>query len=214
MVKRRRRVLAAFVVLATGLLPGCGTVYQVAKPDAQTGLLDTGTQVKPDEIKAFVPSARIHDVKFIYLRSASGGIAGGADEYDKFLDKELPQLGFPPLARRDDLAKLVVKSDLINTVGNVTDPVALAKLSKAIGPFLVLDIVQVYHGYAVFETAVRLTDPETTDTLVSISRVRTNWANLDKEVNYPVLNVLKRWLDASKALPASRPPPAAAAPTT
>lgn len=204
MIVRARPIRAAFAVLATCALSGCGTVYKVSKPDAQTGLLDTGTEVKPDKIKAFVPSARIHDVKFIYLRSASGGIAGGGPEYDKFLDSELPQLGFPPILRRDDLTKLVVKSNLIDTIGNVTDPVALARLSKAIGPFLVLDIVQVYHGYAVFETDVRLGDPETTDVLVGIARVRTNWANLDKEVNYPVLNVLKRWLDASKALP---PPP-------
>ena len=197
---RTGRFFAALFVLSAGMLSGCA-VYKVAKPDPQTGLLATGTEVKSDEIKAFVPSARIHDAKFIYLRSASGGVAGGGEEYDKFLDGVLPELGFAQIVRRDALVKLVVNSELINSVGSVSDPVALARLSKAIGPFLVLEIVQIYRGYATFETMVRLSDPETTEVLLSISRVRTNWADFDSEVNYPVLNVLKRWLDQSKALP-------------
>jgi hypothetical protein len=43
-------------------------------------------------------------------------------------------------------------------------------------------------------------DPAQADELLKIHRVRMNWAGLDNEVNYPVLNVLKRWLDESRML--------------
>jgi hypothetical protein len=197
---------AALATLALAL-SACSTNYQLAKPDPQTGYLPTDVSVESEHLKTFHTSARVHDVRFIYVRTATA-----APDFMRFLDQELAQLGFPPVMHRDDLTKIVVKSDLIDSVGNVTDPVALAKLSKAIGPFFVLDVAVAYGGYGHTHAYARLIDPESADVLLEVDRPRTAWTSMDREVNYPLLNVLERWWRESKALP--KESRAAAAPTT
>ncbi|MEO7757289.1 MAG: hypothetical protein ABIS07_11965 [Dokdonella sp.] len=197
-----------WVVLLAISMSACSTPHQVVKTDPSTGLLPTDVEVKPEHIKVFTPSARVRDIKFMYVRAVSGGGEGYVD----FLDKELLELGFPAVVHRDELTKLIIQSDLINSVGNVTDPVALAKLSKAIGPFLILDVAQIAGPYSITHTYARITDPETADVLLSIERVRNAWVSFDKEVHYPMLNVIKRWLEQSRALP--RQPSKAVTPTT
>jgi len=188
---------AFLAVLSCGLI-GCAPAYQVAKPDPATGMLPTEVEVKPEEILVFLPSPKVHGLKFLLLRSAGGG--AHTKDFAAFMRSSVKELGIDQILSIEDLTKIVLASPLKESVGNVTDPVALAKISEAIGPFLILDAVQVFQGNAWFETRVRLTDPEASDRLLEIHRIRLNWANLDKEVNYPVLNVLKRWLDESRKM--------------
>lgn len=186
-------------IAALFLLAGCAPVYQVAKPDADTGLLPTNVEVKPEEIKTFQPSPVAQRVRFVLLRTASGGL--NTEPYNEFVLKALRELGITEIMSRDEFMRMVIDSPLRDTVGNATDPVALSKINDAVGPFIIVDAVQLHAGGAWFETRLRVTDPARAEVLLDVHRLRVNWANLDKEVNYPVLNVLKRWFDESKALP-------------
>lgn len=179
-------------------LAGCTPSFQVVKPDPVTGLLPTGVQVKPEEITHYKPSAVVHDLKFVVLDTHSIGM--GTNEFGGFMLASLKEFGFPKLITRDELAQLVLSSPLRDSVGNVTDPVALAKISDALGPFLLIDVLQAFKGEAWFETVLQVRDPARAEALLGVHRVRLNWMNMDKEVNYPILNVLKRWLDESRAL--------------
>lgn len=190
------RRLPAIAIFALALSACSVPVYQIAKPDPQTGYLSTDTNVDVDHVKIFRTSARAHDIRFIYVRTAIAGT-----NFPKFLDQELQDLGLPPPVHRDDLTKMVVSSDLINSIGNVTDPVALAKLSKMVGPFFILDVAVKFEGYGLTHTYARISDPETTDVLLEVDRPRVAWTSMDREVNYPLLNVFKRWWRESKALP-------------
>lgn len=205
------RILAAttFAVACAA----CGPSYQVARPDSSTGMLPTSVEVKPDEIKVFSPMPGINNIKFVLLRTSSNG--NHTDPYGEFMKSSIAELGFPKIMTRDELVKIVLSSDLRDSVGNVTDPIALAKINDAIGPFIIVDAVQDFLGRAWFETRVRIVDPANADVLLEIHRVRNNWASLDREVNYPVLNVLKRWLEDSRSLlPAQAPEKSAAPPVT
>jgi hypothetical protein len=196
----RISVLGRFTLIA-GLfvLAGCVPVYQVAKPDAETGLLPTTVEVKPEEIKIYQPSPVVQRVRFVLLRTASGGI--NTEPYNEFVFDALRELGITEIMSRDEFMRMVIDSPLRDTVGNATDPVALSKINDAVGPFIIVDAVQLHAGGAWFETRLRVTDPARADVLLDVHRLRINWSNMDKEVNYPVLNVLKRWFDESKALP-------------
>lgn len=196
----QRIVLGLLVIV----LAGCGPTYQVTKPDAVTGQLPTKVEVKQDEILVFTPSARMAAARFFVLRTGSGNLH--TNPFGKFMLESLPELGIRPVMSRDEFVKMVLASELRDSVGNVTDPIALARISDAIGPFLIIDAAQVFQGHAWFETRVRVTDPSDASTLLDIHRLRTNWANLDKEVNFPILNVVKRWADESRALPPDAPP--------
>lgn len=196
----RISVLGRFTLIA-GLfvLAGCVPVYQVAKPDAETGLLPTTVEVKPEEIKTYQPSPVVQRIRFVLLRTASGGI--NTEPYNEFVFDALRELGITEIMSRDEFMRMVIDSPLRDTVGNATDPVALSKINDAVGPFIIVDAVQLHAGGAWFETRLRVTDPARADVLLDVHRLRINWSNMDKEVNYPVLNVLKRWFDESKALP-------------
>lgn len=196
----RISVLGRFTLIA-GLfvLAGCVPVYQVAKPDAETGLLPTTVEVKPEEIKTYQPSPVVQRIRFVLLRTASGGI--NTEPYNEFVFDALRELGITEIMSRDEFMRMVIDSPLRDTVGNATDPVALSKINDAVGPFIIVDAVQMNAGGAWYETRLRVTDPARADVLLDVHRLRANWSNMDKEVNYPVLNVLKRWFDESKALP-------------
>lgn len=191
-------------LLAIGIL-GCAPVYQVKTPDPETGLLPTHLEVPAEEILVYTPKAKAREVRFFLVRAASGGL-GNNQSFVDFFRSAVKQLGIDQVVTYDELTKMVLSTHLRDTVGNVTDPIALANISREIGPFLILDAVQVHQGYGWFQTRVRITDPEEAQRLLEINRVKLNWSNLDKEVNYPVLNVIKRWLDESRALPAAPSP--------
>lgn len=191
--------IAALLLVMFSTL-GCAPVYQVKSPDPDTGLLPTHLEVPADEILTYIPKAKVRNVRFFLVRTASGGI-GNNQEFVQFFRGAVQQLGIEQIVTSEELTKMVLRSDLRDSVGNVTDPVALANISREIGPFLILDAVQVHQGYGWFQTRVRITDPEDAERLLDINRIKLNWSNLDKEVNYPVLNVIKKWIDESRSLP-------------
>lgn len=193
------------IIVASILISACAPTYQIAKVDPETGLIKTSVTVKPEEIKISVPTARVHEVKFVLVRASSGGMFTGP--FSEFVVNSIGGFGFPEVIDREAFTQMVLASPLRDTVGNVTDPVALAKVSDSIGPFLIVDAVQVHLGDAWFQTRLRVTDASSAATVFEVNAVRLNWMDLDKEVNYPVLNALKRWIDESRALPV--PPPKA-----
>lgn len=95
---------------------------------------------------------------------------------------------------------------------NISDLVALNKLSKVLGPFLILDANLFLVGDCHFKFNLEVTDPSSTDVLLKVSRFRTNWMDMDTEINYPMMNVVKRWYDDSVKLGPSDSKPVAREP--
>ena len=199
MALKRSYMRSTVLLLLTLLLAACGSAYQVTRPDEKTGLLVTSVEVKPEEILTFKPLAGVDRINFVLLRAGSGG--SHTSEYASFMKKSIEAFGIRDVVTRDEFTKLIINSPLRDSVGNVTDPVALARISSVIGPFIIIDAVQVFQGYAWFETRLRVTDASSAEVMLDIHRMRNNFSGLDREVNYPMLNVVKRWFDESRKLP-------------
>ena len=113
----------------------------------------------------------------------------------------LIKIGFKKVYSERELSQMIIQSNLSAYVTNISDLISLHNLAKITGPFLVLESSVFLVGDCVFRFDLQIIEPLSSDTYLEISRIRTNWLDMDKEINYPILNVIKQWYDESAKLP-------------
>lgn len=185
-------------ILSLITLVGCALPFKPAELDPKTGMFMTTVEVDDKYIKIYKPLAGVSEEKFIYLRAYS---PYGGDKFYSFMKDSLEKIGFKKVYSEKELAQMIIQGGLSGYVTNISDLISLNNLAKATGPYLVLES----HVYPVADTVFRfdlqLIEPLSGDTYLEISRIRTNWLDMDTEINYPIINVIKKWYQESTKLP-------------
>lgn len=189
------RIFSTLLILF--LMLGCAS-FKPANIDETTGQFPASTEVDKQYIKIYEPLAGIKEANYVYLLAHS---PYGTDRFYNFMKDALIKIGFPKVYSRKELSRLVIQNGLEAYITDLSDPISLNNLAKATGPFIILDSSVFPVADVVFRFDVQVIDPLSGDTYLEISRIRTNWLDMDKEINYPILNVIKHWHDESAKLP-------------
>jgi hypothetical protein len=166
-------------------------------------MFPTSTEVDKKHVKIFRPLAGVEEVKYVFLQSSR---AFGNDRFYDFMKDALLKIGFKKVYGEEELAKMVIQAGLSQYITNLSDLISLNNLAKATGPFLVLRARVYLVSDVVYRFDLQLIDPLSGSTYLEMSRVRTNWFDMDTEINYPVLNLIKQWYDESAKLPYEKCP--------
>ena len=185
-------------ILSLFIISGCTTFFNPLNIDEATGRFPASVDVDKKYIKIYHPFAGIQQVHYVYLRAYS---PFGQDKFYEFMKDALLKIGFKITYNEKELSQRVIASGLSNYVTNISDLISLNNLAKATGPFLILECNTFRLTDVVYRFDLQLIDPLSGDTYLEISRIRTAWLDIDQEINYPILNVIKQWYDESTKLP-------------
>lgn len=188
------------IVISLFLMSGCAS-FQPANIDATTGQFPASVEVDKKYIKIYRPFAGVQDINYVYLRAYS---PYGKDKFYEFMKDALSKIGFKTTYSERELSQRIIAGGLSTYVTSISDLISLNNLAKATGPFLILDCNVFRLTDVVYRFDIQLIDPLSGDTYLEISRIRTAWLDVDKEINYPVLNVIKQWYDDSVKTPSER----------
>jgi hypothetical protein len=193
-----RNLLVLFSIL---IVSSCAS-FKPATIDETTGQFPASAEVDQKYIKILQPLAGIKEVNYVYLRARS---PYGGDRFYDFMKDALIKIGFKKVYSARELSQMVIQSGLSTYVTNLSDLISLNNLAKATGPFIIFDSTVYPVTDVVFRFDVQVIEPLSGNTYLEISRIRTNWLDMDKEINYPILNVIKQWYDESAKLPFKKP---------
>lgn len=190
-----------FVVLSAFLAAGCVASFKPVSIDETTGRFPASAEVDKQYIKILQPLAGIKEINYVYLRARAW--SGGTRFYD-FMRDALIKIGFKNVYSGKELSQMVIQSGLSASVTNLSDLISLNNLAKATGPFIVVDSTVYPVADVVYRFDVQVIEPLSGKTYLEISRIRTNWLDMDKEINYPILNVIMQWYEESAKLPCDK----------
>ncbi len=193
-----KKLLVIFALLS---VTGCAS-FKPVSIDQATGRFPASAEVDKKYIRIQQPLVGINEVNYVYLRAHS---PYGNDRFYSFMKDALLKIGFKKVYSEKELSQLIIKNGLSTFITNLTDLISLNNLAKATGPFIVLDSAVFPVTSAVFRFDVQVIEPLSGDTFLEISRIRTNWIDMDNEINYPILNVIKQWYDESAQIPYKKP---------
>ncbi|TKC78204.1 hypothetical protein FAZ69_31950 [Trinickia terrae] len=192
--------LVVGTILLAGLLAGCNTTLQVAKPDAATGLYATHSALKPEDVRVaekFDPAY----TQMVYLK------INAEQPNPRFVDFFVAALKdmntFKKVVTKDDLQQIVIERNLGAKVPSVSDLVGLNNLSKEIGPFLIVEPNAVFKGGYMFEGTLKATDASTGKPVLLIDTTAFNMAGLDDPLFHPMLNGFINWTRNQPVVPKS-----------
>jgi hypothetical protein len=188
------------LILSLFSISSCAS-FKPANLDEVTGQFPASVEVDKKYIKIYRPFSGVQDINYVFLRAQSP-FAG--DRFYEFMKDALLKIGFKKTYDEKELSQKIIASGLSNCVTNISDIVSLHNLAKVTGPFLVIECNIFRLTDAVFRFDLQLIDPLSGDTYLEISRIRTAWLDIDKEINYPILNVIKQWFDDSAKLPCEK----------
>jgi len=188
-----RWVSAIWVAL---LLSACSTTFQPAHVDPATGRF--ATQDPIDKVETELPfEARYSDLLYVMTDSK-------IESFNEFFIQSFTSMGsFNSVVGKDKLETLVIQKNLSDKVPSVSDMVGLNRLSKEIGPFLVVEPSVVFLGGYQFEASLKVTDASTGNVVLKITNAATNWAGLDKPLFYPLFNAFLDWTKGRPILTAA-----------
>lgn len=188
--------LATALVLGVVGVAGCA-LHAPGQVDPKSGQFQSFQPITPKEVKVYQPRAGIHEIQFVYLRTYA---THDATLFDSVIRDGFKKIGFNRIVSTSELTQLVVRNDLANQVQDLSNPLALNRLAKAIGPFLVVDVAFVNTlGYR-YRMDVKVLDAATIESLLLISREGAILVETDREFTYPMLNAVKGWFDDSVKL--------------
>lgn len=175
----------AFVAMVAA---GCSSTLKATSVDASTGRFATGSSVKQEEIlvqEAF--RAEYEDLLFVKT-------SVDLTDYNDFFMKSFKQMKpYRTVLNQSELEALVIERNLTDKVSSISDLVGLNRLSREIGPILVVEPKVEFGGGYNFSATLKATDATTGKTVFEVRRKAFNWAGLDKPLFYPILNAFADW---------------------
>lgn len=195
------------LIAALVLLTGCASKFQMLEIDGATGRFIDKAPITQEEIKVNKPFAGIKEIPFIYVHSASD--VRDEQLLTAFTQDSLMKLDFPRTIKEQELTQLVIKGGLSSEIQNLYHPIALHRLSKTIGPFLILQTSITYVSEARFRMDAVIFDPVSAEVIFSATRQKVVWASIEDEIFFPMMNVLKDWHKKSELLPTPKALPPA-----
>lgn len=201
MAKKCQGLCRWVVVSLLFVIVSCAS-FKPANLDPSTGKFPAWTKVHERYINIFRPLAGVKEARYVYLRTYA---KYGDDRFYDFVKDALIKIGFPKVYSKKELYEMISQSGLSPYIKSLSDPISLHNLAKVTGPFIVLVCSVFPVSDTVFRFDVQLIEPLSGDIYLEISRIRINFADMDREINYPILNVIKQWYDESAKLPYEKP---------
>jgi hypothetical protein len=183
------RLAVTSAVLAMSLT-GCGTTLQVSKPDPSTGYYATLHKLAPSDVRVEEKFDPVYK-EMVYLKFDA---QNPNPKFVKFFTESIRNLGtFKVVADKNQLQQLVIEKNLGDKIQNLDDVVALNKLSKETGPFLIVEPDATWQGGYSFNGTLKAIDSRTGKTVLWIDTNAINMAGLDSPLYYPMLNGFINW---------------------
>ena len=192
----------ALPLFAVALLSGCVIPYHYNQdvPDLAERAASTGTKIPPDQISHNRPHPNISGVKFALLFANSNNDPTG---YGRLIKSALISVGFPEVLDEVEFTKRLVNSGAPAPIGGTQDLAALHQASKAIGSFVVVEARLTQLGTHNWRSALSVIDPSGPETLLQYDIGRVALLSIEKELNYPMFNVLREWYQSSSTVSAN-----------
>jgi hypothetical protein len=184
-------------------MTGCAAPFKPANINPQTGLFSTNVEVDKKHIKILSPLTGVQESNYVFLRTYAS--YGGNDRFYEFMKDALIKIGFRTVYSERELSQMIIKSGLSVYVTNISDLISLNNLAKITGPYLIVEANVFRVTDTVFRFDLQIIEPLSGDTYLEISRIRNNWFDMDTEINYPILNIIKQWYDESAKIPYEKP---------
>lgn len=187
------------VILFAAALAGCSSTLKPAEVNTE-GRFDTSSRVDASGqtiTGPFVPE-RHSKMAVVFTITENNSVN------DFFYQSIQNSKKFETVYNPTELEKYVIK----NKIEDVTDTSSLLsmnKLSKTVGPFLVIKPYVEWKGGYNWIATLEVIDAETTETLLKVEKKAFNWAGLDKPLFYPLFNALIDWTEGRAPPPAPEP---------
>ncbi len=183
------------IALISLLTTACGSINTVPERNAEVLPWQTYYKIKPEHISTNKPYSDISNLDFVLLKAKANY---QKDIYIEFMKRSLELVGFEKVLTEEELTKLIVKNNLATKISSTTDMLSLHNAKKELGKFLVIESELTQIHEAKWETYVKITNPENIDTLLEARMRALAIYDVDKEFNYPVVNLLYEWKKSSK----------------
>lgn len=172
---------------------GCA-VYGPAQLDPKTNQYGTFVEVDKAAFREYQTDVDPRGFRFIVLTTRTNTYPA---RFEFFARNALADLGLTHVLNRDELVHLVKSHPQLAELTSISDPLALARISKVAGPVMLVDFASLSDGNARRLVALRVTDAGSGRVLLRIEQNKMIWADTDTEVHLPMLNALRQWFKAS-----------------
>ncbi len=180
------------------LLGGCGSPakYQVPNVNLEVESYPSSSSIDAKDIFTNKPYSDVNRLKFVVL-SPKNDL--NYSEYKAFMKTSLIKIGFPKVLSETEFANLISEKRLAHKKDSLFDLEFLQKANKALGEFLVIKASLNHKDrHAVWGNQVEILDPESSETLLKFRIHKSLWNDIDKEFNYPAINLINDWYKSSK----------------
>jgi hypothetical protein len=197
----RKGIFNSFIVFSLCVFfIGCAPSFKNAHISSNTGQFESKTEVEPKCIKTYTLLPGVKNAKYVYLKAS---YSYNDNVFYSFLKNGLMVIGIDNVMNEKEVSTFILSKGLSNYVTSISDPISLHNLAEVSGPFLFIEADLKMVTDVVYRFDLKVTDPATNKTLLDVSRVRLVWLDLDKEVNLPMLNLIKKWYDESAEIKGS-----------
>lgn len=173
-------------------LAGCAS-YAPVQVDQKTGMYSTTTELDKSAIREYDTTVDLQAFRFVYLNANSNVYPG---RFEFFVRNALADLGVTQVLNQDELVAFVKAHPKLKDVSSVNDPLAIKKVSEAVGPILMVEFNSIWDGDVRRYVTLKITDASTGRKLLHVEQDKLIWMSVDPEAHYPVLNVLRQWVKA------------------
>lgn len=181
------------VVLAALLLSSCAATYRPLVINQKTGYYGSVTKVKSGVISQMDTSFDLRQYRFVYLTVSSDYYIG---RLDFMVRQVLFNLGLRHVVNQEELVLMIKDNEQLSSIGSVSDPLALSRLSEQVGPILSVSFESLWVSSSGTAT-VTITDLSSNKKLLSANNSGLIWTDYASEILYPVFNAMKKWADDS-----------------
>src|SRR3990167_7012855 len=176
------------ISLLIATLSGCSTTYRIVPPDQRTGMIPTLGKVPSHEVKVD-KKINLSAYQKLLVVGIRNEVPPNSEESgsNKFWIKSIENMNFfKHVVSTDDLALFLVQQGYGNKVPpDLFDLVALHKLQRIYGNFLLVDIILIDNGADRDKLVFKVIDPKDAKTYFEVQRKITNWVGLDENLFYP-----------------------------
>lgn len=187
MSRKCRLILCLLIVLS-----GCAS-YAPPKINDKTGLYDTSTSLDEGAVQNRNTNLNLRKYRFVHLVTETNVYPG---RFEFFTRAALARNGLTTVLNTDELAEMVASNPRFSSIQSVTDPVSLRRLAEQVGPILQVRLSSRWDGDVRRYVTMTVRDLATGEQLLHIYHSKMIWSDVDGEAHYPVLNELKKWVDA------------------
>jgi hypothetical protein len=191
-----KKIIFFVFVFSALFLTGCGSAFQFVQMNADDQRVSPSIDIDKSSVTTSVPFPKLDSMKFVYMIGSASNLEGS--NYSVMMNDFFKQLGLS-IVNQDQLIAKIADNKLDTVITNLQDKMQLRKLSKLIGPFLVINTSCLWLGSSWWKHWVFIYDPEEPKTLLEISYRRMAWVSVKKEVVNPVLNEIIDWTNKSRA---------------